>query len=130
MANGYTPKAGDTFPLLTYGSETGLFSGFILPRDANWGFIYGPTVFSLVVDTLTAPYVTLLPVTPSGIDPDVTFLLLGPIGSNYAIQASTNLAGKNWTSVTNFVSTVSSFYFTDTNAADNDARFFRAVMHP
>jgi hypothetical protein len=128
-ADGYTPKTGDTFPLITYGSETGLFGAFILPQKANWEFDYGPTVFSLIVSNLNAPYLTFVPLTPSGIDPDVTFLLLGPIGSNYTIQASTNLAEKDWTTVTNFVSTVSSFYLTDTNAANYEARFFRAIMH-
>ena len=127
-ADGYTPKAGDTFPLITYGSETGLFGAFILPQKANWEFDYAPSVFSLIVASLNAPYLTFVPVTPSGIDPDVTFLLLGPIGSNYTIQASTNLA-KNWTTLTNFVSTVSSFYVNDTNAADYEARFFRVIMH-
>jgi hypothetical protein len=128
IANGYTPAVGDTLPLINYGSEAGLFAAFILPPNANWEFDYGPKVFSLIVANLNAPYLTFVPITFSGSDPTVSFLLLGPIGSNYTIQVSTNLAEKDWATVTNFVSSVSSFYLVDTNSANYDERIFRAIM--
>ena len=59
IANGYAPKKGDAFPLITYGSQSGIFNAFNLPPAANWQPKYGQTVFSLVVSSLTAPYVTL-----------------------------------------------------------------------
>jgi hypothetical protein len=129
IANGYTPRAGDSFPLITYTSETGVFSAFNLPPKADWQVNYGPTAFSLDVASTAAPFLTLETVTPTGSTNNFTLLLLGPVGSNYVIEASTNLAGPNWTTVTSFVSTASSFYFTDTNTASYDARFFRAAIH-
>jgi hypothetical protein len=47
-------------------------------------------------------------------------------GLSYEIEASTNLV--NWTTITNFVSTNSSFYFSDPQAKNYKQRFYRAVM--
>jgi hypothetical protein len=47
-------------------------------------------------------------------------------GLNYEIEASTNLV--DWTTITNFVSTDSPFYFTDPTAKNFKYRFYRAVM--
>jgi hypothetical protein len=128
VANGYTPRAGDSFPLISYGSETGIFNAFNLPPDANWEINYGKTVFSLVVSNLNAPFLTLQPVTPPLITNGFTLLMLGPIGSNYMIQASTNLSLSDWVTLTNSTSVDTSFYYTDTTATNHTSRVFRAVM--
>jgi hypothetical protein len=126
--NGYTPQVGDSFGLITYSSETGVFSAFNLPPDANWGFDYGHTVFSLYVASLTAPFLTLQVIQPPLIANSFTLLMLGTIGSNYWIQASTNLSPTSWVTLTNFISVDTSFYYTDTTATNHQSRMFRAVL--
>ena len=127
-ANGYTGNKGDTFPLITYGSETGIFSTFNLPRDVDWEPSYGPTVFSLTVPSLNAPYVTLQATTQYQVADGFTMLLLGPSGSNYMIQASTGPRLTNWVTLTNFTTADSSYYYTDLTATNDPVRIYRAVM--
>ena len=56
----------------------------------------------------------------------LALMLQGPVGSNYVIQASTNLL--TWLSITNFVSTNSPVYFDDPLATNCSRRFYRAVI--
>jgi len=56
----------------------------------------------------------------------LALMLQGPVGSNYVIQASTNLI--NWQQVTNFVSTNATMYFRDSSAANFNRRFYRALL--
>jgi hypothetical protein len=126
--NGYSPRVGDTFGLITYASETGNFSAFKLPPVAIWDFKYGTTVFTLTVVSLNVPVVTLQVIEPPLITDGFTLLMLGPIGSNYMIQASTDPRLANWVTLTNFTSLNSSFYFTDTSATNRSSRMFRAVL--
>jgi hypothetical protein len=128
IANGYAPSMGDSFPLITYGSEAGVFNAFNLPRDANWGFTYGQTVFTLYVVSVAAPYLTLQVIEPPLIPDGFTLLMLGQIGSNYMIEAATRPTLTNWVSLTNFTSVDTSFYYTDTTVTNHEARIFRAVM--
>jgi hypothetical protein len=128
IANGYIASKGDTFPLITYGSETGLFSVFNLPRNVNWQPTYGQTVFSLSVPSLNGPYVTLQAYPQDQTAGAFTLLLLGPTGSNYSIQASADSKFTNWVTVTNFTTVDSSYYYTDTAAADYPLRIYRAMI--
>ena len=127
--NGYTPQIGDSFGLITYGSETGAFTAFNLPQPNNWQETYGSTVYTLSV-AAAPPGVTLAPGQPVWTTNGFNLELSGPGGFNYTIQVSTNLAQTNWTTLTNFVSTFILSSFTDsatTNFYTN--RFYRAVMH-
>jgi hypothetical protein len=128
IANGYAPKTGDTFPLITYGSESGLFTGFNLPPNVDWQVDYGATAFSLIVSGLNAPYLTLQAISPPEVPDGFTLLMLGPIGSNYSIQASSDPELRDWISLTNFTTVDTSFYYTDTSIATNAARVFRAMI--
>jgi len=56
----------------------------------------------------------------------LSLMLQGPVGSNYIIQASTDLI--NWQAITNFTTTNSPFYFYDPAATNYDHRFYRGVM--
>jgi len=56
----------------------------------------------------------------------LSLMLQGPVGSNYIIQASTDLI--NWLAITNFVTTNSPFYFYDPAATNYDHRFYRGMM--
>jgi hypothetical protein len=126
-ANGYTPAKGDSIPLITYTSETGIFSAFNLPPGANWQPNYGNTAFSLIVSSVTAPFLALQFVLPLHLDGGLNLLMLGPSNANYTIQSITNLSTPNWVPLTNFFMTNSSFYYTDTNATNYPLRIFQAV---
>jgi hypothetical protein len=127
---GYTPQIGDSFGLVSYGSETGVFTSFDLPGAYNWGENYGPSLFTLSVTGIAGPAnVSLLlgqpPLTSAGFNLQVS----GPPGSNYTIQFSTNLAATSWTALTNFVSASSVSSVTDTAATNSSpGRFYRALM--
>jgi hypothetical protein len=56
----------------------------------------------------------------------LSLALDGPLGSNYLVQASTDLV--NWTPIRYFGITNSPFYFNDAAATNSGARFYRAVM--
>ena len=81
LNNGYVPATGSSFPVLTYSSESGVFTNFNLPFAVAWQTNYGSTVFTLTVlnvrPTLTAitnqtvDELTLLTVTNSATDPDI-----------------------------------------------------------
>ncbi|HUD47916.1 MAG TPA: hypothetical protein VMR33_13865 [Candidatus Baltobacteraceae bacterium] len=128
VANGYTPSMGDSFPLITYGSESGIFSVFNLPPHADWEVSYGPTVFSLNVASLASPYVTLQAIPPAQPSDQFTLLLLGPVGSNYVIQASTDPGPINWKTVANFTTVDTSYYYTDTAETNYVGRIYRAMI--
>jgi hypothetical protein len=53
--NTYTPATGDSFALLTYGSQTGVFSSVNLPPALPWqtnSVTYGSTVFNLNIGSI------------------------------------------------------------------------------
>jgi hypothetical protein len=52
--------------------------------------------------------------------------LQGAIGSNYLIEASTDLI--SWSPILYFSTTNSPFYFTDPSATNSSMQFYRAVM--
>jgi hypothetical protein len=47
LNNGFVPVAGSSFSVLTYASETGVFTNMNLPLAVAWKTNYGSTVFSL-----------------------------------------------------------------------------------
>ena len=49
LNQGYAPAVGDSYAILSYNSETGIFAGMALPSSASWGTNYGPAVFTLGV---------------------------------------------------------------------------------
>jgi hypothetical protein len=55
------------------------------------------------------------------------FTLTGTTGSNYVVQATTNLILPNWLPL---LTNAGPFIFVDSNAATFGRRFFRAVVGP
>jgi hypothetical protein len=62
------------------------------------------------------------PLTANGLN----LSLQGAVGSNYLIEASTDLT--SWTPILYFPTTNSLFYFTDPTATNSNMKFYRAVM--
>jgi hypothetical protein len=126
--HGYTPQVGDSFPLIKYGSKTGAFTSFNLPAQINWQETYGSTVYTISVGT---PLNFSLAVgQPAWTVNGFNLTVSGPVGSNYTILLSTNLAQTNWSALTSYVGTFTETSFTDTNATRFDTnRCYRAEMH-
>jgi hypothetical protein len=55
------------------------------------------------------------------------FTVTGTAGSNYIIQAATDLSTSNWISLK---TNSSPFTFTDTNSPNSPTRFYRALVGP
>ena len=80
LNSGYYPVKGDSFNVLSYGSQTGAFANFALPPKQAWSTNYGATLFTLSVSnsapTLPAQTnrvineLTLLTVTNTAVDLD------------------------------------------------------------
>ena len=56
----------------------------------------------------------------------MSLALDGPVGSNYVIEASSDLV--NWTPTQSFTLTNSPFYFRDAPATNSPGRFYRAML--
>ena len=61
LLNGFTPALYNTFPVLTYGSSTGVFTNTDLPPSAGWLLNYGATTFSLQVFDTNMPRIVSQP---------------------------------------------------------------------
>ena len=126
--HGYTPQVGDSFPLITYGSKSGAFTGFNLPSGINWQQTYGSTIYKLSVGLpLNFGLAVGQPAwTASGFN----LAISGPVGSNYTVFVTTNLAQNNWSALSNFVSVFTSTALTDTGATKSGTnRFYRLYLH-
>jgi hypothetical protein len=94
LNNGYVPATGSSFPVLTYGSESGVFANFLPPFAVAMQTNYGGTVFTLTVLNVrpmlaaianqTVDELKALNVTASATDPDIgqtlTFALVSAPG--------------------------------------------------
>jgi hypothetical protein len=49
LRNNFVPGISNSFPVLGYGAEVGMFSNALLPYGSHWATNYGPTSFTLTV---------------------------------------------------------------------------------
>jgi len=82
--------------------------------------------FSITVNPLTPP-VTSAPTYAGGL---FSITVTGQAGPDYALQATTNLAGGTWVDVAVTNSPASPFLLTDPNAGAQPAQFYRIVTGP
>jgi len=82
--------------------------------------------FSLTINQAASPP-SLGQATKSG--SQFQFFVTGSTGLNYTIQASTNLASSNWSSILITNPTVNTFQFSDPNAT-NPSRYYRILIGP
>ena len=108
LNNGYRPTAASSFPVLTYGSRTGIFTNTALPYAAAWQTNYAATVFTLIVSN-ARPVLAAIPsqvatqqvafaVTASATDVDTTQTLTYGLSSPPANMAINPTTGQiTWT---------------------------------
>ena len=125
---GYFPNAGDTFPLVVYGSgtRTGIFSSLSLPTQAQWQTNYSATTFTLTVFSDSGPPLNLAPVSLAA--GKFTLQASGAVGPSYILLASTNLT--TWIPVVTNTPIASPFTLTDKNASLYPRRFYRVQVGP
>jgi hypothetical protein len=108
LNNGFQPVAGDSFSVLSYGSETGIFTKTNLPVAAVWQTNYAATVFTLLVlnarpsftpiPTQFVDELTTLTVTNKATDPDVTqTITYGLLQAPPGMTLNTNTGVMTWT---------------------------------
>jgi Immunoglobulin domain len=130
LNNGYRPSASNSFALVNYGSESGLFSSLSLPLPSQivWQTNYGPTAFTVIV-AATGPLIMPSLVATGTSNQPAAFSLefTGNLNSNYSVLASTSLAVplSNWTNLGNaLLISNNQFQFIDTNSTNFQSRFY------
>lgn len=125
---GYMPSAGNTFALVEYGSESGVFFPLILPSSVSWQTTYTSTALNLTV-LGTTPVLAPLFITNSVPGQPSQFVLqfTGSTNGTYNIFATTNvdLPLSNWLNLGS-PSPLSNglFEFIDPNSANVPSRFY------
>jgi len=115
------------FEFTATGSGT---NAYVAAAAANTYGTSGTVRFDMVTvfgDALSASNPPPAPATlsaPAATAGQFQFLLTGSAGSNYIVQASTNLSISNWVSLR---TNASPFTFTDTSAGNFLQRFYRAI---
>ena len=85
-------------------------------------------VYSVIVNnaagSVTSSFVTLASV---DVKMFAGIIVNGPLGSNYLIQASSNLTSGNWTTLTNVALPAQPYIYIDYTSCTNSPQFYRAV---
>ena len=98
LFDGFPPASGDSFPMLTYGSRSGLFNSQALPGGMS--LTYTTTAANLGV---TGP----VSVQPMLLNPGIAagkmiFGVWTASGTNYTLYRTDSLKPANWITITNF----------------------------
>jgi hypothetical protein len=109
-------------PTIAQGGMSNAFQ--IVVTDSGTPALSATQAFNVIVSLPAHP---VLQSTSVGIG-QLQLLINGATGPDYLVQASTNLM--NWSNVTNFVSPVLPFTWTDTNAASLPRQFYRVRLGP
>ncbi|HLX72948.1 MAG TPA: hypothetical protein VKV04_25265, partial [Verrucomicrobiae bacterium] len=125
----YSPSAGDSFPLVTYTSHSGIFTSTSLPPQAVWQTNYSGTTFTisvLSVVTNLPSTITVKAISLTG--GQFTLQVNGSVGPEYVVEISSNLV--NWTGVSTSTPATMPFDYVDPNAGAFTHRFYRARTGP
>jgi hypothetical protein len=120
------PTNGQSFAVVTYGSESGQFASQqlpALPSDLAWQLTYGATAVTLNV--VRATIITDATRLANG---HFQFSLSGPSATSALIQASTNLV--DWTSLQTNTPFSGLLLFDDAQAVGYPVRFYRVLLLP
>jgi hypothetical protein len=128
LENAFLPADGDSFAVVTYGSEAGAFATTNLPNIGSWQATYGSSAFTL---TALSVRPNLIPSLYTNGEPDELPQLLlqftGNTNVNYTVLASTNLAlpFSNWTVLGAPLLLSSNLYlFIDSESPNIPTRFY------
>jgi hypothetical protein len=88
---------------------------------------YGVHLYQIASSATNPPASAPSLLQPAFTDNQFQFTLVGTAGSNYVVQAATNLAAPNWISLT---TNAAPWLFSDPNASVYSQRFYRAVAAP
>jgi hypothetical protein len=128
FANGYSPVADTSFPLVSYGSETGIFTTLSLPHLSPglvWQTNYGSTTFTLIV-TSAPPTQLSVAMTEDGGTLSLTWNAI--VGQTYQLQYTTNLAPANWLNLGDTVTATNDTMTVSEAIGQNPQRFYRLVL--
>lgn len=125
LNNGYAPTNGNAFPLVTYASEHGAFTGMTLPAWINWLTSYSSTTLTLTVSNLDGrPVLAAAPIPAPG---QFSLQFAGNPNGSYSLLATTNLAlpVADWT-VLGPATLISNdlFGFVDQHTTNDPCRFY------
>jgi len=127
LNNLFAPTTNNSFAVMTYSSQNGAFTNFILPSLPGliWQTNYGSTTFTLSVTNIASFSLSSTATTVSGGAFSFSF---GTVpGQTYQIQSTTNLAPANWVTNLTFQATNSSITFSNL-INGNPQLFYRAVL--
>ena len=116
---GIDAGAGETW------SNLGAFWAVANQIESNYTDSAGVDIYDFITVEEVAPPILGFGSTPPLSPSDFNLMVQGPVGSNYVIQASTDLV--NWQTVTNFLSTTWLTYCSDPAATNYSYRFYQVV---
>ena len=128
--SGYDPVVGDSFAVVTYGSETGSFITS-LPRDMTWQTSYGANAFSVTATGTTRPYLTSSLHPTPGQPPEFGLRFNVALYGIYVVLATTNpsLPLASWPILNgHLVPTNNVVQFTDTQSTNFPMRFYYVYL--
>ena len=111
-------------PLVTQAGSTNAIA--VIVADNGTPNLSATNSFNVIVNPLTQPSAA----SPLFSDGQFSLTVNGQAGPDYAVQVSTNLASGIWTTIFETNSPAMPFTFTDTNAANAPAQFYRIVVGP
>jgi len=127
LNNGFIPTSGNSFTILSYGSESGSFSSTELPPGFLWTTNYGLTGYTIsVANALPQGLVTnLVTQWASGL---AALRFNGSANASYTVLATTNLSAPrtNWIPLGQAVLQIGgSFQFLDDQSSSYSQRFYQ-----
>jgi hypothetical protein len=126
LANGFVPTNGQSFAIVTYGSETGQFASQELPKlpsNSIWRMTYGASAVTLKV--LPATVVTSPALLANG---HFQFLLSGPSAASALILGSTNMV--EWIPLLTNAPFDGTLQFDDAEAFLYKGRYYSILIQP
>ena len=124
--NGFVPAVGNSFALLDYGSHSGTFATIALPTGSLGQGIYGTTVFSLMITSVTTQTNPPVFLNIKLANPSNVVVSWPTSATNYSLQTSTNLSSGGWSNITTGIVMVSTNNVL-TNKMNGKAGFFRLL---
>ena len=124
LNNNYAPVAGASFPVLAYGSESGIFTTLKLPAGFAWQTNYGATTFTL---SISAVLPAQLSVARCG-NNTISFAWNGVRGQSYQVQYTTNLVSLDWINLGDLLPVTNGTMTASDTIHSDPQRFYRVVL--